>query len=61
MTNKFLLATIAVGLWANLLTSWVKPARADDEMSLINFRVGEISDFVEAIAKGKCANPKICN
>ncbi|RYC28926.1 hypothetical protein D3273_26660 [Lichenibacterium minor] len=30
MTNKILLAAIALGLWANAAVNYVRPARAED-------------------------------
>jgi hypothetical protein len=62
MTNKLLLAAIAVGLWANVLTSWVKPARADSEGDLhsISFKADEIYSTLEGIADGRCKSQKIC-
>jgi hypothetical protein len=55
MVNKLLLLAIALGLWANALSGWVKPARADSESSL-----SSIEDYVSAIASGTCNNSKIC-
>ena len=33
--NKFLLAAIALGLWANAATTFIRPAHAEDDFYLV--------------------------
>lgn len=66
MMNKILLALIAVGLWANALESWTRPARADNSesyLSDIRDDVSQISADVNALANGGngCRNTRICD
>jgi hypothetical protein len=58
MTNKFLLFAIAVGLWANAITNFVRPVRADTDSYL-----AQIAADMHALAHGGrgCLNTKICD
>lgn len=50
-TTKILLGLIALGLWANLAASVLRPA---------GFELGSISSNLGNIANGTCVNRKIC-
>ena len=54
--TKALLLAIALGLWANVVNQWIRPARlaAADADSTVIMR------DVHAIATGSCANKHIC-
>ncbi len=60
--NKFLLAAIAAGLWANAAGQWLRPAeaqyRGDTESYLKNIDLN-----IERLVKGGagCRNMKICD
>ena len=58
MTNKLLLAAIALGLFANAAATLVRPVKADDRGMLLS-----IADDVHALAMGGsgCRNRKICD
>lgn len=58
MTNKILLIAIATGLWANAITTFVRPVRADSESYII-----AIATDVHALVQGGkgCTNTKLCN
>jgi len=58
MTNKLLLAAIALGLWANAAISLVRPAQA--QYSCIG--VDRISDDIHALVTNGsgCRNSQIC-
>jgi len=57
-TSKILLAAIAIGLWANVVMPLIKAvpasAQVDDEL------IRSIESSVAKIARGSCANHKIC-
>ena len=62
-TTKWLLAFIAIGLWANIGISIFRPTSAIaqiDELSGIASSVSSIEADVSAIAFGTCVNNKIC-
>ena len=54
MVNKLLLALIAAGLWANVLTK--APARADMSDSYLS----GIAHDIHSIYSGSCSNSKLC-
>ena len=61
MTNKILLVAIALGLWANVIATWVRPAlggEVEDTMRQSMFAV--MYNDIEAMANGTCRNTKIC-
>ena len=66
--TKILLTVIAAGLWANAMTSWLKPASAlaDSELSSqlslssIERSVSSINSDLGSISSGLCLNRKIC-
>ena len=73
-TTKLLLLAIAVGLWMNVASQWLRPvpvhaavetaqASAFDaiasDVSLISSRLGHIVSDVSFISAGVCLNPKI--
>ena len=62
MTNKLLLTTIAIGLWANVLAPWIKPSPARADMNTDNL-LSAIATDIHAIARGGrgCTNLKICD
>jgi hypothetical protein len=55
-TTKILLILIAAGLRANLLTSYVRSAVADDTSSVLR----NIDSHLGSIYSGLCLNNKIC-
>lgn len=55
-TTKILLGVIAIGIWLNIGVSVFKPSSAVAQSG----EVGAIAGYVAAIAKGTCANQKIC-
>jgi len=65
--TKILLTVIAAGLWANAMTSWLKPASAlaDSELSIplssIERSVNSINSDLGSISSGMCFNRKICS
>jgi hypothetical protein len=56
-TTKALLFAIALGLWVNIVGQWIRPAtvKAQDSSD-----VSDIASDVHKIARGSCANSKIC-
>ena len=69
-TTKLLLLAIAIGLWMNVATQWLRPVAVhaaaevaqNDTRTLRNIEstVDDIHSQVSAIWGGFCANPKIC-
>ena len=62
-TTKWLLATIAVGLWINIGVSILRPISAKaqiDELSGIASSVSSIEGDLSSIMGGLCLNSKIC-
>jgi hypothetical protein len=63
-TTKLLLATIALGLWANLAVFLFRPVVAlaqRDDATMILSHVSTIEDELEQIQTGSCSNTKICS
>jgi hypothetical protein len=59
--TKALLLAIAIGLWANVATQWLRPkALHAQDTAHIEQRVDEIAGYVGRIAHGTCTNGKIC-
>jgi hypothetical protein len=58
-TTKLLLALIALGLWANVLTQHPQRAVAQD-LGNIEHRLANIEDGVYHIETGDCRNKKLC-
>jgi hypothetical protein len=61
--TKVLLLAIAIGLWANVATQWLRPkALLAQNVALdrIDINVGRIASDVGAISTGLCLNRKIC-
>lgn len=57
MTNKLLLAAIALGLWANAATMLVRPAQAQsDNLAQIALDIHHL-----VIGGSGCLNTKICD
>ena len=61
-TTKALLLAIAIGLWANVASQWLRPvtAHAQSETTLRNITLGNIENDLHRIYKGTCLNSKIC-
>jgi hypothetical protein len=55
-TTKILLATIAIGLWANLGFSVFRPVAAVAQ----SYELSGIASNLSSIAGGVCVNRKIC-
>jgi len=58
-TGKILLALIALGLWANLGASVLRPAAAVAQIDELSRIRSDVSDLTR-IGRGTCANSKIC-
>jgi hypothetical protein len=60
MTNKMLLAAIAIGLWANAAIWLVRPvqAQSDQLAGSVQQIAGELRQLVEH--GDKCLNPVLC-
>jgi len=58
-TTKLLLLAIAVGLWMNVATPWLRPVPVHAEVETAQ-DFGNIERYVRLIANGICINPKIC-
>jgi hypothetical protein len=56
--NKWILIAIATGLWANALTTFIRPVQADSDTYL-----SQIAHDMHALARGGagCNNTKICD
>jgi hypothetical protein len=65
-TTKILLAFIALGLWANLLTPVLRPVTAfaqyetDHILKSIDARLASIDINIDRLQRGNCANGKLC-
>jgi hypothetical protein len=61
MANKILLAIIAAGLWANVLTNMTRPAHADAESSLSSMEtsLSDIEHDIHGLYGGICLNSMI--
>jgi hypothetical protein len=55
-TTKILLALVAIGLWANIGVSLLKPTSVLAQ----NPDIATISHDVHAIYNGTCTNKKVC-
>jgi hypothetical protein len=68
-TTKILLGAIALGLWVNAASLWVRPVSLSAQGQRAPAPVpqdagqvaAEILPEVQSIARGTCANKKICN
>ena len=60
MTNKLLLAAIAVGLWANAATWLVRPVQAQSDQ--LAGSVQQIAEELRQLVEhgDKCLNPQLC-
>ena len=59
--TKALLLAIAIGLWANVATQWLRPkALHAQDTAQIEQTVNEIAGSVGRISRGTCTNSKIC-
>lgn len=60
-TTKFLLAAIAVGLWANAIAAFVHVAKADNDYGYsIDSHLDTIDTNIGKIQRGTCSNNKLC-
>ena len=66
-TTKLLLLAIAVGLWMNVASQWLRPVpvhaaveTAQDDLTMISADLIRIGNLVNSIWMGTCPNPKIC-
>lgn len=65
-TTKILLASIALGLWANLFVPLLRPITAfaqyesDYILRSIDARLAGIAVDIDKLQKGNCANGKLC-
>ena len=60
MTNKLLLAAIAFGLWVNIASWLVRPARAQSDQ--LAGSVQQIAEELRQLVEhgDKCLNPQLC-
>ena len=65
MINKLILAAIAIGLWANAATFWLKPAQAQSDFIFqsMNSNLSGIDMKLGILLRGGsgCRNNKICD
>jgi len=63
-STKLLLAVIALGLWANVISVWIGPvtvdAQTDFYLRQINNGIQSIERDVSDISDGFCLNSEIC-
>jgi hypothetical protein len=65
-TTKILLASIALGLWANALIPLVQPISAlaqyesDYILKSINAHLANMDVNLDKLQKGSCSNGKLC-
>lgn len=65
-TTKILLASIALGLWANLFVPLLRPITAfaqyetDYILKSIDARLASIDINIDRLQRGNCANGKLC-
>jgi hypothetical protein len=55
-TTKALLLAIALGLWVNVVSDWIRPTVAQAQSA----ELPQISRDLRSIALGSCVNTKIC-
>ena len=62
MLNNFLLGAIALGLWANIATTIVRPAISADNTTMEMY-LASIDRSMTALVNGglRCRNTKICD
>lgn len=53
-TTKFLLAAIALGLWANVAGEWLKPVPVSASEQDVAITLSTIEQRVSQIARGTC-------
>jgi hypothetical protein len=56
-TTKMLLLAIAIGLWVNVVSTWVRPTPVEAAQDTTNY-LHNIDTNVSRIARGVCANVK---
>lgn len=59
-TTKALLLAIAIGLWMNVATQWLRPVPVQAQTAQVARDVARIASDVNAIWGGICVNGKIC-
>ena len=63
MMNKLLLAAIALGLWANVWVTLVRPTQAQttgDPLTELSHTLSFIQTELHKLMDGTCSNRKIC-
>jgi hypothetical protein len=65
MTNKLILTAIALGLWANAVTSFIRPVQAQSdaatrELGNISSTVQRVEYALNSLLDGKRSNQKVC-
>jgi hypothetical protein len=62
MMNKLLLAAIALGLWANVWVTQVRPtqAQSSDPLTDLSHTLSFIQTELQKLVDGTCSNRKIC-
>ena len=56
LTTKALLLAIAIGLWMNVATQWIRPVVLQAQGDVLS----KIASDVNSIARQTCSNSKIC-
>lgn len=64
-TTKALLVAIAVGLWVQILGTWLAPTPVDAQgflssQSTMEEHVAAIRHEVDRVARGTCLNSRLC-
>jgi hypothetical protein len=59
-TTKAVLVAIALGLWMNVGSQWLRPTPVFAQSEEIRDTVNEIRRTLNAVANGVCVNAKIC-
>lgn len=59
-TTKGLLFAIALGLWVNVVGTWIRPTPVHAATQDYAMELSTISSYVGRIARGTCTNSKIC-
>lgn len=60
-TTKLLLAVIAAGLWANAAVHLAQPAIAQGLSGTDSTNLARITDRIDGIFYGSCANKRLCS
>jgi hypothetical protein len=59
-TTKRLLAAIALGLWANVASTWMTAPVSAQSRSYDDMLLQKIANRISDLADGMCLNKKLC-